>query len=618
MEGFPNANNTRFYDQITKLFRAREGKISDLQKQIDESGWKGRVPQQTQWLCYDYVVNGGNRGLILYHDMGSGKTFTSIIMAEALGMNTIIISPIGTQLTFFIEIAVYKKLIRKDEDLGKIDPMRMKKIRKEIERTYTFVPMKSINMVAIFEKSTKSVDMNFKYNSGPIGELDNTFIVIDEAHDFAVSVKNGSKHARTIFEKIINSDNARIVCLTGTPIVNTSYEFALLAIMVRGPMRVGKSVMYAFPSDSEQYFKMFFDPQKRQMINKKKFQERIAGLVSYVGVSDQVTKDMPTKKDMVVVHVEMADQQWKEYTTFRMREKELERIVKKDKKGHGGGAFSVKKSAYGGNFRAWTRQICNYSLPSYVDRNAKDPFAQIKDEDLSTNLANFSPKAVELIKLLNASKDMVTIVYSDFTHAGGIQSFVRALELHGYANIDKEQKPFMTFAVWTSETNDFKRKFITNIEWSPDNVRGKLLRVIFLSRVGSQGLNFKYVRQVVLLEPFWNMARIVQTIARGTRMGSHALLPEKERTVTPYIMLAKMPIKSFDGEDKTTDEFIYDSAMRETEENEPFLEAIRETSIHCALTDKRRNCFSCAASSKDAPLFDPNPLIHFHAVDECK
>jgi len=613
MDRFPTQNNTRFYQAITRLLKGHEESIAGLQKEIDETGWKGRKPKRHQWYCYDYIVNGGNRSLILYHDMGQGKTWTSVLISEALGMNNIVISPIGTQRSFFFEIAVHKKLIDPHEDLGKITPERYRKINAIINKTYTFVPMKSSNMVKIFEQVSKPIDMEFHYETKEIGELDNTCVIIDEAHDFAVSVKNGSKNAYRIFEKIINSKNVRLLLLSGTPIVNTSYEFALLAIMARGPMKVGKTILYAFPDNSEDFFKMYFMDHK--FINKRKFQERIAGLISYVGLSAETKTDMPEKKDMIEVRVEMSPKQWKSYTTFRQLEIEQEKVIRK-KGSNSGGRFSVKKSAYGGNFRAFTRQICNYALPEYVDRLAKDPFAQIKDEDLSANLAEYAPKAMELIKLLDASKDMVSIVYSDFTHAGGIQSYARALELHGYQNREKGNKPGMNFVIWTSETNELKRKFIQELEWSKENVRGKELRVIFLSRVGSQGLNFRYIRQVILIEPFWNMTRILQTIARGTRIGSHKDLPEKERNVTPYILLSTMPIKEFEGETMSTDEFIYNSAMTESVENAPVLEAIRETSIHCQLTDDS-DCFQCSASSKDAPIFDPNPVIHFKSDSVC-
>ena len=43
---------------------------------------------------------------------------------------------------------------------------------------------------------------------------------------------------------------------------------------------------------------------------------------------------------------------------------------------------------------------------------------------------------------------------------------------------------------------------------SSDNKYGDIIRVVLLSGSGAEGINFKNVRYVHLMEPFWNYSRI--------------------------------------------------------------------------------------------------------------
>jgi hypothetical protein len=55
-----------------------------------------------------------------------------------------------------------------------------------------------------------------------------------------------------------------------------------------------------------------------------------------------------------------------------------------------------------------------------------------------------------------------------------------------------------------SPDNDFEVKSITN----DDNINGHKIKVVLISKAGSEGLDFKFMRQVHILEPWYNMNRI--------------------------------------------------------------------------------------------------------------
>ena len=70
---------------------------------------------------------------------------------------------------------------------------------------------------------------------------------------------------------------------------------------------------------------------------------------------------------------------------------------------------------------------------------------------------------------------------------------------------------------------------------NPDNFNGSKVKVILISQAGSEGLDFKFIRQVHILDPWYNMNRIEQIIGRAVRTCSHKLLPFLMRNVELYL-----------------------------------------------------------------------------------
>ena len=68
-----------------------------------------------------------------------------------------------------------------------------------------------------------------------------------------------------------------------------------------------------------------------------------------------------------------------------------------------------------------------------------------------------------------------------------------------------------------------------------ENKDGSKIKVIIISKAGSEGLDFKYIRQIHIVEPWFNMNRIEQIIGRGVRNLSHCGLPFEQRNVQIYL-----------------------------------------------------------------------------------
>ena len=63
---------------------------------------------------------------------------------------------------------------------------------------------------------------------------------------------------------------------------------------------------------------------------------------------------------------------------------------------------------------------------------------------------------------------------------------------------------------------------------------GQNLLVLLTTSSGSEGINLKFVRQVHILEPYWNRVRIDQVIGRARRIESHILLPPDQQNVAVF------------------------------------------------------------------------------------
>ena len=68
-----------------------------------------------------------------------------------------------------------------------------------------------------------------------------------------------------------------------------------------------------------------------------------------------------------------------------------------------------------------------------------------------------------------------------------------------------------------------------------ENKNGENIKVVIISRAGSEGLDFKNIRQIHIIDPWYNMNRIEQIIGRGVRTCSHSSLPFKYRNVCIYL-----------------------------------------------------------------------------------
>ena len=156
---------------------------------------------------------------------------------------------------------------------------------------------------------------------------------------------------------------------------------------------------------------------------------------------------------------------------------------------------------------------------------------------------SYSSKFSKVAELIMQSKGPV-FVYSNFVYYG-VEAMAIVMELFGYTPLfGKPSFPQKysrgNYFVWKGEADEneiIKAKELFN---SKENINGDILRIMFGTQTVMEGVDFKNVRQVHILDPWWNDSRVQQIVARGIRLCSHKDLPPNERYVDVFIHISSL------------------------------------------------------------------------------
>ena len=163
-------------------------------------------------------------------------------------------------------------------------------------------------------------------------------------------------------------------------------------------------------------------------------------------------------------------------------------------------------------------------------------------------LPNYAAKFVNIIKSIEAGVG-VSMVYSNYVERGA-KLFAMALEEHGYVPAAGGAPLLVgrkgtkgTYIMLTSEITTSQITTLLSLARDRKNMDGSLVRVILTTPKISEGVNFRFVRQVHILDPWWNMSRIEQVIGRGLRTCSHSMLPFEHQNCTVYLHVCRTTSK---------------------------------------------------------------------------
>jgi len=288
---FINQINDLFGPKYIKEIENNEGAASCKQQSKDE----GLQLLTHQKIVRDYMnLYTPYRGLLLFHGLGSGKTCTSIAIAEGMKSKKriFIMTPASLKMNFFSQLKKCgDELYRKNQfwefistegkpdyidTLSKILQIPADTVRKNkgawlvnVKKPANFGDLDTREQLAIDEQlnlmiRAKYTDINYNglnmdkmrlltgdFSHNP---FDNSVVMIDEAHNFVSRIVNKipktpksgkagkAKKAKgaseplsyMLYDYLMSAKNARIVLMTGTPIINYPNEIGILFNILRG------------------------------------------------------------------------------------------------------------------------------------------------------------------------------------------------------------------------------------------------------------------------------------------------------------------------------------------------------------------------------------------------
>ena len=211
------------------------------------------------------------------------------------------------------------------------------------------------------------------------------------------------------------------------------------------------------------------------------------------------------------------------------------------------------------------------------------------------NIGKYSSKIAKICNSILTSKGIV-LVYSQYI-AGGSLPIALALEELGFQRYGSAshtrslfKKPpiepldSLTMKPKSETVGEFKQARYVMItgdkHFSPDNAEdikyitkeanknGENVKVVLISKAAAEGLDFKAIRQIHILEPWYNMNRIEQIIGRGVRNLSHCKLPFEERNVEIYLH-ATVPMQNISSGSADNNEESIPTELPTIENEEP-------------------------------------------------
>lgn len=121
-----------------------------------------------------------------------------------------------------------------------------------------------------------------------------------------------------------------------------------------------------------------------------------------------------------------------------------------------------------------------------------------------------------------------------------------------------------------------------------DNSDGSIVKVVLLSQAGGQGLDFSNIRQVHILEPWYNMNRAEQVIGRGVRSCSHKSLPFAKRNVQIFLHGTWLSSSRNDGEE-AADLYVYRVSEAKAVQIGRVSRVLKEIAVDCLLNTEQQN-----------------------------
>ena len=558
---YPDIESPDFYEQIT-----RKKEFLDNKLDTETDGFSCLLKYQKFLRNFMSILTNYN-GLLLNHYTGLGKTLSAISIAEGLKSryNTIIISKndillnnfkqeISGKCTNYITIDNLNAI--NDPDVDREEKLKIyKEINKEINKYYSFYKYTDI------KKETR---------------LDNKLVIIDEVHNIT-----GNSFYINILECLRNSKNVKLVVLSATPTFDKCFEIFYIINLLN--VVDNKEIL---PDKISDMTKNGLIKNTKLNVKNTDFVTKTESLYELTEKGEETIK-MSTRGKVSFL---LPDQQHfakKKFNGKNVLENNINSfIVYKSM------MSSFQKNIYSSKLKdpgVLYKNASDASTMVYPDKSTgENGFVRfIKDQNQKTrdflkveNIKKYSSKLYNLVKLIDETNGIV-FIFSNYVNNGGTNLIKHVLRENGYSNYSARNDKPKYYFFNESTSVSVKNKILTVLN-SPVNKDGSKLKIIIGSPFISEGITFKNIRQIHILEPYWNFSRIDQVIGRGIRFRSHEDLPQKDRVVDIYLHVA-----IGDSVENSIDVYKYKICQFKDTNNKKVEYILKKNSIDCFLNKSR-------------------------------
>lgn len=520
--GGDTSGGDRFQDAVREKYRTRRKAPPTFEEFCYP---KKFAIQPQQKFAAEYMAPGRHRNLLVYHRIGSGKTCLAIqIMRQWTSR--------GRPL-YILPASLIPGL--RSELRG---PCGGYLTPDEVQAAANATPG-SREYRELIQTGDDRIDKDIQiYSYNAFAEhgsrVKAPIVIVDEVQN---AVNSHGSFYTSIMSWIDRNPEVVVIIMTATPIFDSPRELSSLARLLRSDV----------PDDHT----LTLDECRRAF----------AGKVSYFAGAPKYTYP---RAYVNVKKCKMSRHQAKWYVS------DVEAELKRQ--------GDVRLSPVDNNFYITSRQRSNVVYPKGLTDEAG--LAALTPAIIKNSLETYSCKFAALLRKLH--KGQLSFVYTSFTEYGGILPLKKCLDVFGWRDYAESGPGPRRYAVWSGDESSSRKTEIRDVFNRSDNDNASKIQIILGSPSIREGVSLMRVRQVHILEAYWNHSRLEQIFGRAVRYCSHKSLPKKDRDVMIYIYAG---CANAVGDSKTAtptesiDLYMLNMADEKRDTNQPYLETLVDVAV---------------------------------------
>jgi len=552
---YPNVKNkdndflNPYNDDFSKvIYQKREFYENRLEPIEDKPMTSGEQLYHQKNVSMFMSEHTGYNNLLIFHEMGTGKTCTAIGITEQIRSN----KNSGYKHALYISKGeslhdnFINELLFKCTD-GRYIPEGYDKLS-QLEKSHRSNKIiKEFYSLKTFETFAKLI--NGKSDTSLRTDYSNHIIIIDEVHNLRLreTGPSGINTYKEIHRFLHVVKDCKIILMSGTPMKDSVNEIASVFNLIT-PLNNQLPV-------EEDFDRLYLEKNNdnKIIVKESKIQELKNHFKGFVSFLKAVKSNVPqifsgqkigNLKEFNVVPQYMSGYQSDIYiAAYRSDQTERTGVYSKSRQSslflfpdgsYADAGFSkyivrktVQRTGRGRGETTYKFSAKQTFIDTYKGKTQEETISKI--EKYSVKYAN------SLRMILRAQRENKCVfIYNEYVKGSGLIVFSILLELLGFSSAsgsEPENSYSPRYTLFTNLTMSTKKiQRIVNRFNQPDNTEGKVINVILGSKKISEGISFFNIQVEEIQTPWFNYGETSQIIARGYRFDSHDMLIRNGKT----------------------------------------------------------------------------------------